>query len=58
VLDASALLSLLLDEPGGQSVEAALDDACMSTLNLAEIYTRLVRDGHDLAGILARLDPC
>jgi len=28
----------------------------MSTVNLAEVYTRLVRDGHDLAGILARLD--
>jgi ribonuclease VapC len=56
VLDASALLVLLLDEPGRQSVEAALDDGCMSTVNLAEVYTRLVRDGHDLAGILARLD--
>jgi ribonuclease VapC len=29
----------------------------LSTVNLAEVYTRLVRDGHDLAGILARLDP-
>ncbi len=28
----------------------------MSTVNLAETYTRLVRDGHPLAGILARLD--
>ena len=56
MLDASALLSLLLDKPGGQSVEAALDDGCMSTVNVAEVYTRLVRDGHELAGILARLD--
>ena len=56
MLDASALLSLLLDEPGRENVEAALDHACISTVNLAEVYTRLVKDGHDLAGILARLD--
>jgi PIN domain nuclease of toxin-antitoxin system len=56
VLDGSALLSLLLDEPGRDHVEPALDDACMSTVNLAEVYTCLVKDGHDLAGILARLD--
>jgi ribonuclease VapC len=56
VLDASALLSLLLDEPGRERVEPAVDHACISTVNLAEVYTRLVKDGHDLAGILARLD--
>jgi ribonuclease VapC len=56
VLDASALLSLLLDEPGRQRVEQVLDYARVSTVNLAEVYTRLVRDGHELAGILARLD--
>ncbi len=56
MLDASALLSLLLDEPGRQHVEPAIDHACISTVNLAEVYRRLVRDGHDIAGILARLD--
>jgi ribonuclease VapC len=46
----------LLDEPGRRRVEDELGRACMSTVNLAEVYTRLVRDGHDLAGVLTRLD--
>ncbi len=42
--------------PAAARVEQVLEHACISTVNLAEVYTRLVKDGHDLAGIVARLD--
>lgn len=41
VLDASAVIALLLKEPGAPQVQAALDDALISTVNLAEIVARL-----------------
>lgn len=37
VLDASAVLALLHDEPGGGEVEAVLGDAVMSAVNWAEV---------------------
>jgi PIN domain nuclease of toxin-antitoxin system len=37
VLDASALLALLLGEPGADVVRPTLADAAMSTVNLAEV---------------------
>ena len=43
VLDASALLALLLNETGAERVRAALADASMSTANLAEIVSYLTR---------------
>ena len=39
VLDASALLALLLDEPGADKVKAALDDSLMSVVNMAEVVS-------------------
>lgn len=46
VLDASALLAFLLDEPGKAVVLAAiLEDSVMSTVNFAEVATRYVRLG-------------
>src|SRR5208282_4633895 len=46
ILDASAVLAYLLREPGGEDVAAAIDlGAGLGTANLAEIMTRLVRDG-------------
>jgi PIN domain nuclease of toxin-antitoxin system len=46
VLDASALLAYLLDEPGKDIVlSAILDDSVMSTVNFAEVVTRYARDG-------------
>ena len=46
VLDSSALLALLLGEPGRDLVIAAIaSDAAISSVNLAEVMTRLVRDG-------------
>ena len=43
VLDASALLALLLNEPGAKRVAAVPDGALLSAVNLAEIVSRLCR---------------
>lgn len=60
VLDASALLAFLFQEPGHERVAAVLSEgavsgAAMSTVNLAEVVSRFVRDGHAAADILAML---
>lgn len=41
ILDASALLALLNGEPGGELVEKYLPKARISSVNLAEVITRL-----------------
>ena len=52
VLDASALLAWLLDEPGGDVVLAAIEaGACMSWVNAAEVGTRYALAGADVAAI-------
>lgn len=54
VLDASALLALWLDEPGADLVETAVaDGAAISTVNLADVLSVLIRARPDLAGELA-----
>ncbi|MGD9882202.1 MAG: type II toxin-antitoxin system VapC family toxin [Reyranella sp.] len=45
VLDSSAVLALLADEPGTEVVEAALPGALLSTVNLAEIVAKLCERG-------------
>jgi PIN domain nuclease of toxin-antitoxin system len=45
VLDASALLALLLDEPGGDKVKAMLDGALLGAVNLAEIVSHYAKLG-------------
>ncbi len=45
VLDASALIAFLKDEVGGATVLAAMPDAVISSVNLAEVVTRLIDDG-------------
>jgi PIN domain nuclease of toxin-antitoxin system len=48
VLDASALLALLNQEPGCQKLTPELlRDGVASTVNLAEVQTKLVREGGD-----------
>lgn len=41
VLDCSALLALLLREPGAEQVEAVLPAACISSVNLAEALAKM-----------------
>lgn len=46
VLDASALLAYLFAESGHEAVAEVIDSCCLSTVNLAEVISRFVRDGH------------
>jgi ribonuclease VapC len=45
VLDASAALALLLDEPGADRVAMALASAIISAVNASEVVERLMRGG-------------
>lgn len=48
VLDASAVLALLFNEPGADTVtEHIATGATMSTVNLSEVATILIRHGRD-----------
>jgi PIN domain nuclease of toxin-antitoxin system len=57
VLDASALLAMLLGEPGGEKVVAALDGALLRAVNLAEIVSRYARLGASRPDIETMLRP-
>ena len=45
VLDASALLALLRDEPGAAKVADAIADARMSSVNYAEVVSHFIHAG-------------
>ena len=48
VLDASAILALLNNEPGAEKITPELlSRATVSAVNLAEVHTMLVREGGD-----------
>ena len=48
VLDASALLAYVLDEPGGERVDRALEDATfIGAVNWAEVLSKLAEFGRD-----------
>ncbi len=56
ILDASALLAYVLDEPGGQAVRLALVPAgTMSSVNLTEVLERLATGRGDPAQVLDEL---
>jgi ribonuclease VapC len=57
VLDASALLALLLGEPGADKVKAALDGSIMATVNLAEVVSHYAKLGAARPDIEAMLRP-
>ena len=42
LVDASAVLAVLLDEPGSIDAAALLNDAAISSVNLSEVYRKLV----------------
>lgn len=60
VLDSSALLASLLDEPGAEDVDAVIDDAIVSSVNIAEVVERLARENNPPAMVRAIIDalPC
>lgn len=45
VLDASALIAYLKEEPGGETVAPLIPDAVISAVNMAEVVTRMTEDG-------------
>jgi ribonuclease VapC len=45
VLDSSAVLAVFLNEPGSEIVIPLLHDALLSTVNLAEVHTRMLDRG-------------
>lgn len=51
VLDASAVLALVHDEPGANLVAARLHGAAMGAANLAEVIGKLVDAGVDVSGV-------
>ena len=55
VLDASALLALVQDEPGADLVEHELPGSWLSTVNLAEVVGKLVDADLDPRQLLPRL---
>ena len=56
VLDASALLSIVLDERGRERVDRILDRSRIHAVNLAEVVGRLVRSGMPAERAVATLD--
>jgi ribonuclease VapC len=57
VLDASALLALLLGEPGSAKVKSMLDGALIGAVNLAEIVSHYAKLGAARSDIEALLQP-
>ena len=53
VLDASALLALLQDEPGGESVR--LESSVMNSVNFAEVVQQSVQRGAPVDSLLEEL---
>ncbi len=49
VLDASAILALLHDEPGAERVEPALDGALVSAVNWAEVIQKSLKRRADIS---------
>jgi ribonuclease VapC len=58
VLDASALLALVLDEPGSEKVQSILTTCAMTTVNLGEVVGHFARIGSREGDIRQILDPC
>jgi ribonuclease VapC len=56
VLDASALLAMLLVESGEDQVRAVLSDCVISTVNLSEVIGHFARHGADHTHIRGMLD--
>ena len=56
VLDASALLAYLQDEPGGEHVRAVLPRAVMSTVNWTEVVGKAREEGVDTQGLREDLE--
>ncbi|MBB6122899.1 PIN domain-containing protein [Sphingobium subterraneum] len=57
ILDASALLAMLREEPGGDAVAEAVGEARMSVVNLAEVVSHFIHNGMPMDAVDAMLRP-
>jgi PIN domain nuclease of toxin-antitoxin system len=57
VLDASALLALLREEPGADKVADAIAEARMSSVNFAEVVSHFIHAGMPASEVDAMLKP-
>ena len=56
VLDSSALLALLQNEPGAAVVRPAVDGAVISSVNWSEVVQKSLARGTEVAGLLEGLE--
>lgn len=56
VLDASALLAYLQDEPGSDAVEKVLERSCISAVNWSEVIQKSVAAGVETEGMRQDLE--
>lgn len=56
VLDASALLAFLRNEPGADKVAAVLSRSCISAVNLAETISKMVEYGKPLDAVAFQIE--
>lgn len=55
VLDASAILAFLFDEPGAERVESAIRSSVASAVNWSEVAQRLLQRGAEVAVVRSHL---
>ena len=60
VIDSSAILALLGDEPGGEAVETILAQSMISAANACEVLSKLIQRGatHAAAKMIVLTLPC
>ncbi|HQU62047.1 MAG TPA: type II toxin-antitoxin system VapC family toxin [Nitrosomonas sp.] len=56
ILDASALLSFLQNEPGNNQVEAVLPEAVICSVNWSEVVQKTIAAGVDIKGMREDLE--
>jgi ribonuclease VapC len=56
VLDASALIAFLRNEPGADKVAAVLTGSCVSAVNLAETLSKMVEYGKPLDDVAYQIE--
>jgi len=56
VLDASALLAYLQDEPGCNAVERVLEESCISSVNWSEVIQKSIDADVDTGGLREDLE--
>ncbi|MEO7411296.1 MAG: type II toxin-antitoxin system VapC family toxin, partial [Sphingomicrobium sp.] len=56
VLDASALLALMNDEPGSEVVAQVVEGSSMNAVNVAEVISKLVERGLESGDVHASID--